>query len=216
MSPDAAYLDQTSADTRALAPWRVPVNGLLWLTAVWVLLWGSLNWGNVLLGLVISYLVLLLFPLPAVRVRLRPRPVALVVLVARFLWDVVRASVEVAWLAVRPGTTTRGVVMDMELVGDDTLLQVLTAEMVALVPGSVVIDLDPESRVLTIHALDVRTRHEAEVVRHRVRAQEARVLRALHPDAEDLLHPRRRREAQRRAAQEGPVADAVGGEGEGR
>lgn len=190
--------------------WRVPVGGLVWLTLVWVLLWGSLTWGNVLLGVLLAYLVLLAFPLPAVHLRLRPRPLPLVVLVGRFLWDVVRASVEVAWLAVRPGRTVRGVVMDMELVGDEEILQVLTAEMVALVPGSVVIDLDPESRVLTLHALDVRTRAEAERVRHRVRAQEARVLRALHPDAAELLHPRRRREAQRRAAEQGPVSD-IGG-----
>ena len=163
-------------------------------------------------GLVVGFLVLSFFPLPHVAVRLRPRPVALVVLVSRFLYDLVRASIEVTWLAIRPGPVTRGVVMDMELIGDMALLQTMTAEMVALVPGSVVIDLDSRSHVLTIHALDVSTRTEAEKVRHRVRAQEARVLRALHPDAEELLHPRRRREAQRRAAEEGPVSDVAGDE----
>ncbi|WP_134774599.1 Na+/H+ antiporter subunit E [Ornithinimicrobium flavum] len=180
---------------------RVSLGGLAWLAAVWVLLWGSLSWGNVLGGLVFGYLVLAFFPLPRVNFRLRPRPWGVVVLVVRFLYDVVRSSVEVSWLAVRPGRPARGVVMDMELVGDDVLLQTLTAEMVALVPGSVVIDLDSRERVLTIHALGVRTRAEAERVRHRVRGQEARVLRALHPDAAELLHPRRRREAQARLAE---------------
>jgi multicomponent Na+:H+ antiporter subunit E len=46
-------------------------------------------------------------------------------------------------------------------------------------------------------------------MRRRVRAQEARVLRALHPDPETLLDPRRRREAQRRAAQGGLVTEAA-------
>lgn len=185
----------------SLRRWRVSVGGLVWLAAVWVLLWGTLSWGNVLGGLVFGYLVLAFFPLPRVHFRLRPRPWAVTVLVSRFLFDVVRASVEVSWLAIRPGRPVRGVVMDMELVGDDVLLQTLTAEMVALVPGSVVIDLDSRARVLTIHALGVRTRAEAERVRHRVRGQEARVLRALHPDAAELLHPRRRREAQARIAE---------------
>lgn len=200
----------------SLRRWRVSLGGLAWLAAVWVLLWGALNWGNVLGGLVFGYLVLAFFPLPRVHFRLRPRPWGVVVLLARFLYDVLRASVEVSWLAVRPGKPVRGVVMDMELVGDDVLLQTLTAEMVALVPGSVVIDLDSRERVLTIHALGVRTRAEAERVRHRVRAQEARVLRALHPDAAELLHPRRRREAQARIAEraaEPPTSSATGRSG---
>lgn len=175
--------------------WSVSPFGLFWLTLVWVLLWGKISLLSVVGGLVIGYIVLALFPLPYVRVRLRPRLIGIVVLVSRFLWDLVRASIEVAWLAIRPGEPTRGVVMDMELAGDDALLQTLTAEMVALVPGSVVIDLDPLSRILTIHALNVTTRAEAEKVRHRVRGQEARVLRALHPDPESLLDPRRRRDA---------------------
>lgn len=190
--------------------WRISPWALLWLTLVWVLLWGHLTMMSVISGLVVGFLVLALFPLPHIRLRLRARPIGLVVLTARFLHDLVRASIEVTWLAIRPGPVTRGVVMDMELVGDEPLLQTLTAEMVALVPGSVVIDLDSRSRILTIHALDVSTRTEAEKVRHRVRAQEARVLRALHPDAEELLHPRRRREAQRRAAERGPVQDVAG------
>ncbi|WP_405039071.1 Na+/H+ antiporter subunit E [Serinicoccus sp. LYQ92] len=171
-----------------VSPW-----GVLWLTVVWVLLWGTLDLLNLLGGVLIALLVLVLFPLPRVELRLRVRPLGLLVLLGRFLLDLVRASVEVAWLSVRPGPVASGVVMDLELAGDDPLLQTLTAEMVSLVPGSVVIDLDSGSRVLTLHALNVSTRHQAEKVRHKVRAQEARVLRALHPDPTSLLDPRRRR-----------------------
>ncbi|WP_151523717.1 Na+/H+ antiporter subunit E [Serinicoccus kebangsaanensis] len=166
---------------------------VLWLTAVWVLLWGSLDVLNVVGGVLVALVVLVLFPLPRVDLRLRLRPLAFTILVVRFLADLVRASVEVAWLAVRPGPVSRGVVMDLELASDDAFLQTLTAEMVSLVPGSVVIDLEPGTRLLTLHALGVRTRAQAERVRHKVRAQEARVLRALHPDPEALLDPRRRR-----------------------
>lgn len=189
--------------------WRISPWAVAWLTLVWVMLWGDLNLLNVVGGFLVANLVLVAFPLPHVTVRLRPRPWPLLVLVTRFILDLVKASVEVAWLTVRPGRTAGGVVMDMELMGDDELLQVLTAEMVSLVPGSVVIELDPATRVLTIHALDVRTRAEAEEVRRRVRDQEARVLRALHPSPEALLDPQRRRRAQRRVAQEGPLQDAA-------
>lgn len=186
----------------SLRRWRLSPWGILWLTLVWVMLWGEVTPMAVVGGLLIAVAVLGLFPLPHVVMRLRPRLWPMTVLVTRFLYDLVTASFQVSWLAVRPGRTAGGVVMDLELMGDDELLQVLTAEMLTLVPGSVVIELDPATRVLTIHALDVRTRQEAERMRRRVRAQEARVLRALHPAPQTLLDPRRRREAQRRADQD--------------
>lgn len=191
----------------ALSPrrWRISPWAIVWLTLVWVMLWGEATPITVVGGVLVALAVLVAFPLPHVTMRLRPRLWPLVVLISRFLFDLVTASVQVAWLTVRPGRAVGGVVMDMELMGDDELLQVLTAEMVSLVPGSVVIELDPASRVLTIHALDVSTRVEAEAMRRRVRAQEARVLRALHPSPDALLDPRRRREAQRRAADQGPL-----------
>lgn len=190
--------------------WRMSPWSILWLTVVWVMLWGEVTPTTVVGGAVVAGMVLVLFPVPHVLVRLRPRLWGLIVLISRFSYDLVTASFQVSWLALRPGPPPGGVVMDMELVGDDELLQVLTGEMVTLVPGSVVIELDPATRVLTIHALDVRTRQEAEAVRRRIRAQEARVLRALHPDPESLLDPRRRREVQRRAGQQGPVSEAAG------
>ncbi|WP_109472762.1 Na+/H+ antiporter subunit E [Ornithinimicrobium cavernae] len=167
---------------------------LLMLTVVWVMLMGEVSVGNVLAGVLVAFLVQLVFPLPSVTLGVHFRPVAFVVLAVRFLWDMTTASVQVAWLAVRPGPTVSGVVVDLRLRSDNDLFQTITAEMVALVPGTVVIDLDGERRLLTLHVIDVTTRQQAEVVRHRVLAQEARVLRAFDPDPDAVLNPRRRRE----------------------
>ncbi len=177
---------------RLLTRRRISGGSVLWLTAVWVLLWGVPTPLTVVGGLLVSTVVLLLFPLPRVQVRLVVRPLATAVLLGRFLYDLVLASLEVSWLAVRHGPTTRGAVMDIELAGDEELLQTITAEMVALVPGTVVIDLDPHERLLTLHALNVATLREAQTVRRRVLGQEARVLRAFHPDPDSVLDPRRR------------------------
>lgn len=171
---------------------RISWGSVLWLTAVWVLLWGAPTPLTVVGGLLVAVIVLMLFPLPRVQVRFVVRPLATVVLLARFLYDLVVASLEVSWLAIARGPTTRGAVMDIELVGDEELLQTITAEMVALVPGTVVIDLEPHQRLLTLHALDVTNLREAQLVRRRVLAQEARVLRAFHPDPDSVLDPRRR------------------------
>lgn len=179
---------------------RRVLHGIHWmsmgmLTLVWVLLMGEVTVGNIVAGILVAFGVQLVFPLPSVTVGVHFRLVAFVVLTARFLWDMSVASVQVAWLAVRPGTPVSGVVVDLRLRSDNELFQTITAEMVALVPGTVVIDLDSERRILTLHLLDVTTRQQAEVIRHRVLAQEARVLRAFDPDPEAVLNPRRRREA---------------------
>lgn len=182
---------------------RVSPFPVLWLALVWVLLWGTFDPLTIVGAFVVALAVLVFFPLPRVPVRLRVRPVATVVLISRFLFDLVVASFHVAWLTVRPGEPVRGVVMDLQLAGDDELLQTITAEMVALVPGTVVIDLDPLQRLLTLHALQVGTPRQAQLVRRRVLAQEARVLRALHPDPQGMLDPRRRRDAEAAAAASG-------------
>lgn len=172
---------------------RVSWGAVLWLTAVWVLLWGVPTPMTVVGGLLVAIAVLVVFPLPRVRLSLVLRPLATLVLFSRFLWDVLVASLEVSWMAVARGPRTRGSVMDIQLMGDDEFLQTITAEMVALVPGTVVIDLEPHERLLTLHALDVTTLKQAQQVRRRVLAQEARVLRAFHPDPATMLDPRRRR-----------------------
>ncbi|AXH96741.1 Na+/H+ antiporter subunit E [Ornithinimicrobium avium] len=188
---------------RQLSWWSI-----LWLTVVWVVLWRSPSVLTVVGGVAVAVLVLVAFPLPRVRVRLRLHPWPFVVLLVRFLWDLTVASVHVAWLAIAHGPTTRGVVMDIQLVAREELLQTITAELVALVPGTVVIDLDSRDRLLTLHALEVENDKDAQRVRRNVRAQEARVVRALHPDPEAVLDPRRSRAAA--AVAQGPAAEGLG------
>lgn len=179
---------------------RVQWLPLTWLTLVWVLLWGTVSVANVLSGAGLALLILMVFPLPRTNVRVVVRPAAFLVLFTRFVADLVRASVQVAWVALRPGPPPRGMVVDMRLRGSDELLQTITAEMVALVPGSVVVDLEPGAQRLTLHVFNASTREEAERTRRRVLRQEARVLRALDPDPGASLDPRRRRERGRRSA----------------
>lgn len=180
----------------------------IWLTIVWVILWGNLSVANVLGGFFVSMLVLALFPLPPLGVPLRFRPVAVIVLVTRFFWDLARASMEVAWLSFRPKPPPSSMVVDMKLKSRNALFQTITSEMVALVPGSLVIDLDSESGRMTLHIINVNNRDEAEQVRHRVLAQEARLLRAFHVDPDRVLDPNRRSGD----APEGDVMDLEAGE----
>lgn len=163
---------------------RIQPIPLLWLTIVWVLLWGNLSWANVLGGLVLGALVLLVFPLPPLIAGVTLRPGPTLSLLAHFLIDLVEASLRVAWLTVRPGPAPVGVVLDVPLRSKDTLLLTVTAELVGLIPGTVVIDLDSRSGIVTVHALEARTPADARAVRDDLQQQEDRVLRALARDPE--------------------------------
>lgn len=154
---------------------------LIWLTVIWVLFQGTFTLWNVLTGLLLAAFVLVAFPLPRLIMGVRVRPVALLVLTVRFLLDLTVASCRVAWQAVRPGPVVTGSALQVQLTGRADLFATITAEMVALVPGTVVIDLDTERGRLTLHALDVHTPEQVAVTRRNVLGQERRVLRALAP-----------------------------------
>ena len=162
---------------RRLQPFPV-----LWLTAVWVLLWGNLSVANVLSGLVLGSLVLLVFRLPRLIVGVRVRPWPLLRLVARFLVDVVVASLQVAWRAVPPGRVRRSSVVVVQLRNRNELFVTVIAGMVSLVPGTVVVELDGDAGRLWLHVLGAETREQAFAARDDVLALEQRVLLALAAD----------------------------------
>ncbi|YAL82784.1 Na+/H+ antiporter subunit E [Dermacoccaceae bacterium W4C1] len=161
---------------------RIHLVPLLTLTAVWVLLWGNLSFANVVSGMALGALVLFIFPLPPLASGVKIRPLPLFTLLWKFNWDLISASIEVALQVFTRGPRAQGVIFEAPLQCRDELLQTITAEMVSLVPGTVVIDLDSERGVLTVHALEITDHAGAEKVRASIRAQEQRVLKALAKD----------------------------------
>src|SRR4029079_4017632 len=99
------------------------------------------------------------------------------VLVATFLWDVVVASIQVGWLAIRP-RAPQPKVTTVQLASDSDLLEALTALAVSLVPGSLIVDADSRARTLTIHVLDAENRSMDDFAAQ-VLAQERRIRLAL-------------------------------------
>lgn len=146
---------------------------------LWAALFGDFSVGNLVAGLLLAALILLVFPMPPAISRLRVRPWATVVLVAHFAVDLVVASLEVAYKAVRPGYRPMGRIVRVPLRDDADLTRVITAELCSLVPGSLVVDLDPTTGELTLHLFDVRTPEALAAAVEQVHRQEDRVLRAL-------------------------------------
>lgn len=165
---------------RSGAPRRRAVQwpAVFWLTLVWWVLWGSWTALSLVSGVLVAVAVCLVFPLPPLMVKVRIRPVAVVVLLARFLLDVVVASVQVAVTVVAPPRDLRNAIVRVPLRTDSDLVLTAVVEMVSLVPGSVVVEVHRPTHTLFLHALDVRDEADLERVRRSVLDQEDRIVRA--------------------------------------
>lgn len=148
------------------------------LVLVWVMLWGDISLGTVVAGALLGMLVLVVFPMPQVSLGLRIRPWPFLILTTRFLWDIVTASVQVAYQVTAPWVHPRSHFLKVQLTTTHDLFRTLNAEMCSLVPGTLVVDVDPETGILLLHVLDADDAGLKRMEQH-VLAQERRLLRAL-------------------------------------
>jgi multicomponent Na+:H+ antiporter subunit E len=179
MSP-VRRLHNRAVRVRGGGGWRPYLLTMVGLVLIWMALWGSYSLIVILLGVAVSALILLLFPLPTMDFRFGLHPWRMVVLLATFGWDVVVASVQVGWLAIRP-RLPQPEVTTVQLESDSDLLVAWTALAVSLVPGSLIVDADSHDRTLTIHVLDAERRPMTDFA-DQVRAQERRIRLALGDD----------------------------------
>ncbi|MFC4554615.1 Na+/H+ antiporter subunit E [Georgenia faecalis] len=177
--PPAMRVAPSHRRRRLRASWAM----LLWLTVVWVLLWGDLSLANVVNGLLIAVFLTTLLPLPPTPFDGSFRPWGVVRLLVRFLRDVVVASYEVALLAVRGGEPHGGVIR-VKLRSHSDVYLTMTAGMTSLVPGSIVIEAHRLTGTLYIHVVDLALQGGIERAHQAVLDQEERILRAFASDAE--------------------------------
>ncbi len=149
-----------------------------WLVLVWMLLWGTWSWANLLSGLLVAAVVMTALPLPPVEGGTRVRLLPMLVFLGHFAADLVTSAAQVSWLALRPGPPRCGAIVRVRLRTDSDLLLTMVAESVTLVPGSVVIDMDREHSVLSIHVLHVRDLADVARQKRDVLAVEGRLTRA--------------------------------------
>jgi multicomponent Na+:H+ antiporter subunit E len=155
---------------------QLPLIG--WLVLVWILLWGTWSWANLLSGIVVALFVTLLLPLPPVTEHARFRPLRVLWFMLTFLRDLAVSSVEVAWAAARPGGPIRSAIVVVDLRTDSDLLITLITETLNLTPGSLVLDIDRENRRILLHVLPVRTEADVDQRRADVQRVEESVVRA--------------------------------------
>lgn len=135
------------------------VSGMLvWLTVLWILLWDSLSFANVLSGLAVAIAVLSIARLPRLRTvdpdqRARVNPFAALWLVVFVLYKLVEANVILAWEIVTPRDRIHTGVIAVPLRTQSETAMMLVANVITLTPGTVTIEAIGSPPVLYVHVL---------------------------------------------------------------
>ncbi len=124
------------------------------LVSIWVLFWGEISTGNVTSGIAVAVALLIAFPLGSVeQVEHKVHLIGVVRLVAFFSGELVRSSLLVARDILRGPSAVRTGIVSCPLRVDAVGLVTLLANLIALSPGTMVIDVTHDPTVLHLHVL---------------------------------------------------------------
>ncbi|MGZ5392057.1 MAG: Na+/H+ antiporter subunit E [Mycobacterium sp.] len=155
-----------------------------WLVLVWVLLWGTFSAANVLSGLFVALVITLLLPLPAVPVEGRVHPLSLLRLILTVAYYLVLSSVQVAVLAVKPGPSPLSAVLRVHLAVKSDLVLALAVNIMNLIPGAIVLEIDQTRRMVYVHVIDVGSERSVDQFYRQTTAVERLLVRTFERDAD--------------------------------
>ena len=130
------------------------------LTFIWVALTGSFTFANIFFGFILSYFVLFVITRGSGRARYFRLVPKLISFVIYFIYQLIKANVQVAWevgtpkLHMTPGIV--GVPLDVKSDAQITLL----ANMITLTPGTLSLDVSEDKKVLYVHSMYITNREE--------------------------------------------------------
>lgn len=155
----------------------------VWLVALWMLLWGQFTVLAALTGVIVAIVVTRVFRLPPVELSGRVNFWWGLVFVVEFLFSLVRGSLTVAWQIFSPRYPGSAII-GVHLVTDDDLILTHVAVTASLIPGSLIVDVDRDRRILYLHVLGVRDAASVEAQRRSVQHWEERIVRAVGSKAQ--------------------------------
>ena len=117
---------------------------ILWLSAVWVLLWGDLSPGNALAGILLASLLVLLFP-PGSERHAGVHPVAVIRFGLWFAKALVISNLSVAREVVRPKVQLEEGIVAVPLRACSPLVAAFVANAITLTPGTLTVDVRPQA-----------------------------------------------------------------------
>lgn len=151
----------------------------LWLIALWMLLWGQFTVLAFATGLVVAVFVTTVFRLPPVELSGRLNLWYGSVFLVTFVLALFRGSLLVAWQVIDPRAQPGSSIIAVRLRTDDDLIMTHTGVTASLIPGSLLIEADRDTRVLYLHVLGANSDAEVAAQKRAVLVWEARIVRAV-------------------------------------
>lgn len=132
-----------------------------WLVLVWLALWGEVSVANVASGAAVGAVVIASFPRAGPE-RVGPlRPLWGLVFVGYFLYEIVEATLTVAWEVITPRSGIReGIVAVPVTPGTSDAVVTIVANAISLTPGTLTVEVGEDPRTLFVHVLHLGDVHE--------------------------------------------------------
>lgn len=152
---------------------------IIGVVVTWMTLWREISPLSLLSGVFVSMLVIAVFYLPPVEIAWRFNVWYALRYVVYFIAQVALASVQVAWLAIRPQPVPKVAIIAIELRTQSDFILTMTGLTISLIPGSFIVDVDRDARILYLHVLNTPDERALEAMRREVAHIEALLIRAL-------------------------------------
>jgi len=153
----------------------------VWLVVVWTALWGRLSVANVASGMIVATLLLIVFP---VGKRLLPRsivrPVAVARLTVYFVRKLIESNIAITRTVLSRGDQIRTGIIAVPLTCDSDGLLTIVANLTALTPGTMAIDVERQPPRFYVHVLRL---DDIDAARAEIRMLERLVIEAFGSDA---------------------------------
>lgn len=159
--------------------WRNELPLIGWLVAVWGALWGDWGLPNLAFGLILAVGVTRLLVLPPVHLSGRFNVFAFAMFVVTFVWQVALASVQVFWQALAEGQKVDTAIVGVQLRTNNDLIMTAVGHTMALIPGSMAIEVDRGTGTLYFHVLGISNAEQAQDFRRSVLKADAAWLRIM-------------------------------------
>ena len=134
---------------------------------------------SLLSGVIVSMFAVRLFYLPPVLIAERFNLWWVARYLVYFFWHLAIASVQVAWLTMRPGPPPPTSIIAVRLRTDSDFVLTMVALTASLIPGSLVVDVDRYASTLYFHVLNTPTAREIREARESTRHIEELLIRAI-------------------------------------
>lgn len=162
----------------------VQVPFLLWLIALWMLLWGQFTVLAFVTGIVVAVFVTRVFRLPPVSLGGRLNLWYSLTFFVRFLWSMMLGSFVVSTQVWNFRRQPGAAIMAVPLRYADDLIMTHVAVTSSLIPGSLVVETDRVRRILYLHVIGVDSEEDVDKLRDGVLEWERRIVRAVGSPAQ--------------------------------